>query len=116
MKINVTKVLHDLEGATLKVPPIRDAKGEIIEPERNLTLRKVCLDAIQAQLPNDTPDGEEKFKRFRLAIRLSSEDEPDLSAEEITKLKRLIGLGFGALVVGRAYEILDPSPSAPVAG
>jgi hypothetical protein len=106
VKINVTKVLLDLEGKPLRVPAL-DTAGE-----RDLTLRKVCTDALQAQLLNDAPDGEEKFKRFQLAMLIMSSDEPDLKAEELTKLKRLIGLGFSSTVVGRAYEILDPTPSA----
>ena len=112
MKVNVTTVLHDIEGLPLRDAAIKDTEGRILRPERDFTLRKACTEALQAlNLSGDTPDGEERYLRYRLAIKIMSDDSPDLSAEEIVKLKKLIGLAFGAIVVGRAYEILDPQPS-----
>lgn len=112
MKILVTSVLHDLEGVPLRDARVIDSTGATIRPERDFTLRKACTEALQASnLVGDSPDGEERVRRFQLAIKIMSSDEPDLTAEEITKLKKLIGLAFGALVVGRSYALLDPSPS-----
>jgi len=112
LKVNVTTVLHDIEGLPLRDAAIKDTEGRILRPERDFTLRKACTEALQAlNLSGDTPDGEERYLRYRLAIKIMSDDSPDLSAEEIVKLKKLIGLAFGAIVVGRAYEILDPQPS-----
>lgn len=113
MKVKITTVLRDLEDFPLRDAQVTDAKGVILRAERDFTLRKACTEALQANgLAGDTLDGEERYRRFQLAMKLMTEDEPDLSAEEITKLKRVIGLAFGALVVGRAYELLDPQPSA----
>ncbi len=112
MKVPVTAVLLDIEGIPLRDAAVKDALGGTIRAERDFTLRKACTEALQANgLAGDTLDGEERYRRYQLAIKIMSEDEPELSAEEITKLKRVIGLAFGAIVVGRAYEILDPQPS-----
>ena len=114
MKVNVTTVLHDIEGIPLRDAAIKDTEGRILRPERDFTLRKACTEALQANgLAGDTLDGEERYRRYQLAIKIMTDDSPDLSAEEIAKLKRVIGLAFGAVVVGRAYEILDPQPSKP---
>jgi len=112
MKVPITTILHDIEGIPLRDAAIRDTNGKVLRPERDFTLRKACTEALQAlNLTGDAPDGEERFKRYQLALKVMSEPEPDLTADEIVKLKRLIGLAFGAIVVGRAYEILDPTPS-----
>lgn len=112
MKVSVTTVLLDIEGIPLRDAAVSSTDGRILRPERDFTLRKACTEALQAlNLTGDSTDGEERFRRYRLAMKVMSDDSPDLSAEEITLLKRLIGLAFGAVVVGRAYEILDPQPS-----
>lgn len=114
MKILVTSVLHDLEGVPLRDAAVTDTGGKVLRPERDFTLRKACTEALQASnLTGDSPDGEERARRFQLCIKIMSSDEPDLTAEEIAKLKKLIGLAFGALVVGRTYALLDPSSSTP---
>jgi hypothetical protein len=114
LRVNVLTVLLDIEGIPLRDAAIKDTEGKVLRPERDFTLRKACTEALQTNgLAGDTLDGEERYRRYQLAIRIMSEDSPDLSAEEVAKLKRLIGLAFGAIVVGRAYEILDP-PTRPV--
>ena len=53
----------------------------------------------------------EKQKRGKLADKIySAKDKIDLSAEEITELKKLIGKRETVLAVNRAYELLDPTP------
>jgi len=112
LKVNVISVIHDIEGIPLRDAAIKDTEGRVLRPERDFTLRKACTEALQAlNLSGDSPDGEERFKRYQLALKIMSSEEPDLTVEEITKLKRLIGLAFGTIVVGRAYEIHDPTPS-----
>jgi len=111
MKVPILTVLRDLEGIPLRDAKVVDSEGKLL---RDFTLRKACTEALQANgLTGDSPDGEERYKRFRLAMKIMTSDEPDLTADEIVLVKRLIGLAFGAVVVGRAYEILDPTPSAP---
>lgn len=55
--------------------------------------------------------GEEKCKRYDLAMRIhkaTAKDLADLQVEEIALLKKLIGRGYSTLIVGQAFKILDP--------
>lgn len=72
-----------------------------------VTLGKICEDALIATLPNDNPTPDEKSRRFFLAIKVHAGKEP--SAEDIILLKKVIGMAYGPLVVGRATELLDPA-------
>lgn len=92
--------------------PIRSIDGTPVpadpgKPEL-LTLGRVCEDALIAQLPNDQATPAEKNQRFWLAHKIHAGKEP-LTADEITLAKKVIGLAYGPLVVGRAYELLDPA-------
>jgi hypothetical protein len=72
-----------------------------------VTLGKVCEDALIATLPGDNPTPDEKGNRFRLAMKVH--EGKNLTSEDITLLKKVIGLAYGPLVVGRAIELLDPA-------
>lgn len=74
-----------------------------------VTLGKVCEEALIADhLPNDTPDAKEKNSRFWLAKKIHEAKEP-LTAEEIAMAKKVVGMAYGPLIIGRAYELLDPA-------
>jgi len=52
--------------------------------------------------------GEEKVKRFVLATRIeSNSNDMDFKVEDVAKIKQLIGKGYGPLVVGQAWEMLE---------
>lgn len=96
MKRIVTTVLTDLHGEAMN-----GAGGP-------LTLRSACVDALLGAYQDEVAlPGEEKYRRFQLATKLSSSDEVDLTAEEITQLKKLVGKAWSPLVVGRVYELLE---------
>ncbi|MBA7641393.1 hypothetical protein ES703_49070 [subsurface metagenome] len=60
-------------------------------------------------------DGEEKCERYDLAMRIhkaTAKDLADLQVEEIALLKKLIARGYSTLVVGQAFNILDPHGAA----
>lgn len=97
MKINFDTSIVDLYGEPIK----QDGKLA--------TLEMVCCNALMANY-TDEPDlsAVEKAKRFRIAKKVAGGGEVNLSTEEITELKKLVGKMYAPLVVGRAYEILDP--------
>jgi hypothetical protein len=88
--------------------PILDLKGEpIIENGEQVTLGAITSNALLATYKDETDlAGEEKVKRFKLAV--IAEGEQDLSVEQVVLLKKLIAKAFAPLIVGRAYELLDP--------
>ena len=74
-----------------------------------LTLGKVCEDALIANtLPGDQPNADEKTKRFMLVLKVHANNDP-LTAEEVTMIKKVVGMAYGPLVVGRVAELLDPA-------
>lgn len=108
MKTDVTQVIKDLDGNTL---PITDPTGRILTAEEGggpLTLRKVAIEALIQPLRGDEGlDGETKLKHFTLAMLVQEQDQPELSSEHIALIKQRIGKGYGAIVVGRAFKMLE---------
>ena len=86
--------------------PIKNIQGEEI---KDLTLKTVSIEALLATfLDEQSLLGEEKTKRYVLATKIyANPEELDLTVEEISKIKQLIGKGYGPLVVGQAWKILE---------
>ena len=92
MKINFSQQLKNLKGEEIK----------------DLTLKVVSTEALLATFDDERAlSGEEKAKRYLLATRVYANEELDLTVEEIAKLKQLIGKGYGPLIVGQAWEMLE---------
>lgn len=87
---------------------IRDIRGEPVgEGEKKLTLGAVSCQALLGTYADEKAlAAQEKVKRFTLAALCSNDSEAELSAEDVVRLKELIGKAYGPLVVGRAYEII----------
>jgi hypothetical protein len=102
MKIDFSQELQDLDGVSLKV-----MKGEQEVP---FILAKVCVDALMATYQDELAlSGEEKLKRFDLATIIYASREPvDLQAENIALIKKLVAKGYGPLIVGQTWKMLDP--------
>lgn len=79
------------------------------EKMKDLTLRLIAVRALLTMEPNDKTKPEEKYDRGKLAEKImESKSAVDLSSEEITKLKDLIGKGFASQIVFHAFDMLDP--------
>lgn len=87
--------------------------AELIDGEhRPMTLCSVSVNALMGQYQDEQSlGGDEKFRRFQLAVRITEGDQ-DVSAEEISLLKRLIGKAYTPMVVGPAYVALERDPEA----
>lgn len=85
-------------------------------PENVATLGGVCIGALLGVYADEQSlSGDEKFKRYKLAERISAGGEQDVSAEEVALLKKLIGKNWPPAVLGPAYEALerDALPADP---
>jgi hypothetical protein len=98
MKIDFTRKLTTLAGESIRY----NQKDET-------SLMDISLDALLTPMQDDQNlSGEEKAKRYVLATRIySNPAEIDVTVEEVSTLKKLIGKLFGALVVGQAYQMLE---------
>jgi len=115
-KINFTQVFKSIEtGEVIKDPPMiftceRCGRQNImVETVQDLTLKLIAVRALLNIKEDDRTKAEEKYKRGKLAERImESKDAVDLSAEEISMLKDLIGNSFAPQIVFKSFEMLDP--------
>jgi hypothetical protein len=98
MKINFDEKINDLSGNPLKNQ--FDTKGG------DMTLGSICVQGLIAVEDGDR-DGNEKFKRYELAMRLNKGGEQNLTNEDAVLIKKQIGRFFSVLVVGQAYNLLE---------
>jgi len=103
MIINMDTVLLDIRGQPMQRGTIDDHKP--------LLLRDVCQDALLATYADEKElNGEAKVKRWLIALKCN-DLAANFTVEEVAEIKRLLAKGFGPLVVGRAYELLENQSS-----
>ena len=132
MKILLDVRLQTLEGEDLRDrviredengDPERDKQGNLLFNRPPITLRRLCEQTlINPTLDIDERTGREKPMKEDEMMELYSllkeihdaEDYVDLKSEKITMLKKMIRKKFpsSVLLVGRAYDLLDP-PGEP---
>lgn len=103
IKINFEQVLCNLKNVPLSID------NEIV------TLKYAAVAALMSQHSDEgNIPGVEKFSRYALAKRIH--DGPvELSSDEITKIKTLIGKHFTTIIVGPAFNMLDGQVGVPPA-
>ena len=100
MKIDFSAVIKDLDG-----DPVKDG-------EKDATLGRVACTALLASYADEQNlAAEDKVRRFRLAEIAAKGGEREVKVEDVALIKTLIGKAFAPLVVGRAYDSIEP-PSA----
>lgn len=107
MKVDVTREIVNLRGVTFRTGDTPCPQcGNISDNAENLTLRSAMVQALTSFEKSDV-DGEKKVKRFHLALKITDEDEPELTPEDLVLTRRLIGRIFAPVVVGRCWEMLE---------
>ena len=109
MKINVTQQLTGLDGTPMITgKQICQMCGQVVSETEPMTVRLAATRALIAVYRDEQNlAGDEKVARFHLALKVTNEDEPDLKAEDIVLIKKLVGKMYGPVVVGRVWSILD---------
>ena len=104
--IDFTAQLRDLSGEGI-IERTLDAKN--MERMKPLTLGAVAANALLAQTEEDkSMTGEEKVRRYSLAMKVVTNAEAALKAEEVAEIKKVVAKAYGPLVVGQAWKLLDP--------
>jgi hypothetical protein len=103
MKRNFDHTLKTLDGSdVVDVAAIKDGVAPV------LSMKTVAVNSLMATFEDDrNVSGDEKLNRYLLATRINAGGEVELNAEEILSLKKLIGRGYNALVVGQAFLFLE---------
>src|ERR1700736_5041438 len=99
MKINFDQVLNDLDGE----PIVADGKP--------LTLCRVARNALLARFQDESPSGEESYHRHELAR--GAKGESDWTPEDVVLLKKLIAKAYTPLVIGPAFDAIEPKEGKP---
>lgn len=67
-----------------------------------MTLHSVCTNALLTQTRDEANlPGEEKVRRYKLALQISNEDVVDLAPKDVALIQELVGKLYAALVVGQ---------------
>lgn len=94
MKYQLATQLLNLDGS-----PIKGPTGDII------TFKTVCVACLVQAQDKATED---KVAAFKLAVKIeTAKKEVELSAEEVSRIKRLVGETMPVVIVGRVHEILE---------
>lgn len=100
MKVDFSTVLLDMEGKSI------DASATDKSPA---TVRKVVVGALIASYADEQNlGGDEKVKRWNLALKIQKEADPiDFKSDEIALMKKLVGKAYGPMIVGQVWEALE---------
>jgi len=97
MKIKITDEIKQVDGTK---PILNQENGNA------LTLKDVCINALLS--PDKDDDAKKKFSDYETFKKLrDANKEVELSAEEISRIKKKIGNIYPALVLGQAWEKLE---------
>lgn len=99
MKYNVLTQLTSIDGTLMRQGPTEN------DPEA--TLRDILVQACAGADPRKHTEGREKYEIYQLMKKIHDNDEVDISSEEITLLKTLVGEAFSVVVVGPIYDLLE---------
>ena len=103
MKIDFTQKLVTMAGATMKD---MDEKGDAIDA----TLKLATINALLSPAPQgEQESGVDKIKKYELAKMIfKSEGEVDVTAEDITLIKKCVEKSFPSpMIVGQVNEMLE---------
>jgi hypothetical protein len=102
MQIDFSQALTNLDGT-----PLAQANLEGGQPIP-ITLRLTATEALCRPTDERGMTGAQKFERFSLALRINQGDPVELTPEEVATIKQRIGETMPPIIVGRAYQLLDP--------
>ena len=96
MKLDFDQTLKNLDGLDLQ------------DDEKNpIKLKTICVNALLGGDPREQTPGEEKAKRYDLALRLHKGGEQDVKVEEASLIKKQVGALYPAIIVGPVFSIFD---------
>lgn len=95
MKLEMNKAIAGLDGRQLQNEGV------------GMDLRSVVQSSLLAEIEGDRElDGQAKAKLWRLALDANN-DSVEWPVEDVALVKGRIGKGYGPLVVGPAFQLLD---------
>jgi hypothetical protein len=103
MKIDFNQALEDFDGKPVVFAAQKEGEAT------PLLLKRVATEALLNAAPEMGDQARVKIAHFELARRVhTSTDSIDLRAEDIALIKDVVSKYWSTLVVGLAFELLDP--------
>lgn len=104
MKVDLSGQILDMNKEPVF---LTNEKGE--KTDKPAKFKIICTNALLTSFEDERDlQGDEKYKRFKLADKINTADaEVELSAEEIGLIKKMVGKGYGALFVGQIYDLFE---------
>jgi hypothetical protein len=97
MVLNTIQALVNFNGKPLQ----EMVDGKLVD----ITVRTVTVNVLLS--PKEKDKGTDKIRKYDLAMRIYKEDSVQLTLEEATLIKELVGEAFGPIVVGQLYKMLE---------
>ena len=123
--VDFTEVLLDDDGCPMKndwstqrssatvagAECAKDPARDVPQPRLDLTLGELVYYSLSVtiQFENPQPTGDEKFKRDELGRRVRHAKDEQLTSEEVTLIKKVVGLISPPATVGIVYRRIDPA-------
>lgn len=108
MRVDFTRPLMQLMDPTKVLlegePPADGEKDE----RAAITLKAVACNALMMVDPQEKMGGEEKVKRYALAVRIV-DGETEFKTEDVALVKKVIGEAYPPMIVGQSYALLEGS-------
>lgn len=105
-KIDFSTIIVDQDSVPFE--ECADVTDKDCKTKKPLTLGAASLRALA--LPERDMEQAESWKRGELAMRVYKSTAAQLTAEEISLIKKQIAKAYNPLVTYRAVSILDPQP------
>lgn len=109
MKVNINYKFKQINGQ-----PLSDGSFEDGGKPKALTLQSIMVQSLLAHNEREEKiDANDKYKRYSLAMKINAieagenDHMMEMTAEDVTLLKSLIGKLWSPLVVGQAFEVLE---------
>ena len=84
------------------------SKEPLMEGGKEVTILAVSTMAMMQGNPQEQITMEQKVKKYRLGVKLcSSEEEVELTAEEVAMIKQSVGALWGPLIVGQVVDFYE---------
>ncbi len=93
--------------------PLLDRTGRALaDGDRPATIATAIANALDTVATDDAKiAGAEKMLRYRLGSRILADPaHVTLTLDEAALCKSLVGAGYGPLIVGQVWSVLEPAP------
>lgn len=82
--------------------------GQVVQ--RPISVRSVVNNALLARGRNEDIPGEEQVRRYQLVKRISAGDPVEITAEEVTLIKKQVAANYTPLATGFIADLLETDP------